>query len=290
MINASLVQFDAKPLAPAHNFARIYEFISAEAQAGADLIVFPELANTGYVEPLVPGGAFVSDVPHYGEALCAACADPKGEEIAALARLAAEKHVTLVLGLGMQDQLRNGIIYNASILITPEGNITQYIKTHQWQNEKLYFTPGDKIPVFSALGTRLGMQICYDIRFPEVTRILAQQGASIVTSVWASFGPDGAAVMDEGLFLHRAYARAVENGVFFLSCNRAGTHGDQRFFGRSCGLAPDGTLLGELDHDKEGVLRLQIDLDAVTRYRSFTGIWADRRLALYAPFFNPLED
>ncbi|WP_010140271.1 carbon-nitrogen hydrolase family protein [Oceanicola sp. S124] len=281
MIAAHLVQFDATPLEPARNFARMEEFIHAEAAAGADLILFPELSNTGYVEPLVPGGAFVSPVAHYGAALCDACADPEGEEIAALIALAAELGVSLVAGLGLRDARLAGVIHNASVLITPEGLGGTYIKTHQWQNEKLYFTPGDSLPVFPALGTRLGMQICYDIRFPEVTRTLALKGAEIVTSAWASFGTDGAPVADEGLFLHRAYTRAVENGVFFLSCNRAGVHGDQRFFGRSCALGPDGRLLGALEHDREDVLRVSLDLAEVARYRSFTGIWADRRPALY---------
>ena len=282
MIAAHLVQFDAAPLDPARNFARMGNVIRAEAAAGADLIVFPELSNTGYVEPLVPGGPFVSAVPHYGEALCAACADPEGEEIATLADLAAELGVTLVAGLGLRDARLAGVIHNASVLITPDGVAGIYIKTHQWQTEKLYFTPGDALPVFPALGTTLGMQICYDIRFPEVTRALAVRGAEIVTSVWASFGADGAPVADEGLFLHRAYTRAVENGLFFLSCNRAGTHGDQRFFGRSCAVAPDGRLLGQLEHDREDALRVALDLAEVARYRSFTGIWADRRPALYA--------
>ncbi|MGI3163890.1 carbon-nitrogen hydrolase family protein [Pseudooceanicola sp. 200-1SW] len=282
MIAAHLVQFDAAPLDPARNFARMGDVIRAEAAAGADLIVFPELSNTGYVEPLVPGGPFVSAVPHYGEALCAACADPEGEEIATLAALAAELGVTLVAGLGLRDARLAGVIHNASVLITPDGVAGIYIKTHQWQTEKLYFTPGDALPVFPALGTTLGMQICYDIRFPEVTRALAVQGAEVITSVWASFGAEGAPVADEGLFLHRAYTRAVENGLFFLSCNRAGTHGDQRFFGRSCAVAPDGRLLGRLEHDREEVLRVTLDLAEVARYRSFTGIWADRRPDLYA--------
>ncbi|WP_116133370.1 carbon-nitrogen hydrolase family protein [Tropicimonas sp. IMCC34043] len=289
MIRTSLVQFDARPLAAALNLSRIRDIIATEADEGADLILFPELSNTGYIEPLVPGGPFVSDVPHYGEALCAACADPAGEEISELAALAAQKQVSLVLGLGLRDPRRVGVIHNASVLITPEGVAGYYVKTHQWQNEKLYFTPGNGFPVFPAFGTRLGMQICYDIRFPEVTRILALQGAGIVTSVWASFGADGLEVADPGLFIHRAYTRAVENGVFFLSCNRAGTHGDQRFFGRSCALAPDGRLLGALDHDREDVLRVALDLSAVARYRADTGIWADRRPALYAPFLGPLE-
>ncbi|MDR5653262.1 carbon-nitrogen hydrolase family protein [Ruixingdingia sedimenti] len=287
MIAASLVQFDAEPLAPARNLARIHAHIRAEAGQGAGLILFPELSNTGYVEPLVPGGPMVSDVPHYGAALWNACAAPDGEEIAALAALAGDLGVHVVIGLGLRDGLRAGVMRNASLLIGPGGVTGTYVKVHQWQNEKLWFTRGDRIETFAALGTRIGMQICYDIRFPEITRILALQGAGIVTSVWASFGAKGAPVADPALFIHRAYTRAVENGVFFLSCNRAGVHGGQRFFGRSCAVGPDGTVLGALDHDGEGVLRVGLDLSAITRYRAATGIWTDRDPMLYARYLCP---
>lgn len=287
MIAASLVQLDIHPLAPAENFRRIHEFVAAEAAQGAQLILFPELSNTGYVEPLVPGGPMVSEVSHFGAALYEACAQPDGEEVRALAALAARHRVHLVIGLGLRDRLRAGVMHNASLLIGPEGVLGTYTKVHQWQNEKLYFTSGERIDSFPVLGTRLGMQICYDIRFPEITRILALQGATIVTSVWASFGAENAPVSDEALFIHRAYTRATENGVFFLSCNRSGSRGGQRFFGRSCAVAPDGAVLGALDHDREDVLRVQLDLAAVARYRSFTGIWADRAPALYAKYLSP---
>jgi predicted amidohydrolase len=245
------------------------------------------LSNTGYVEPLVPGGPIISNVPHFGEALYAACAEPDGEEVRALAALAARHRVYLVIGLGLRDRLRAGVMHNSSLLVGPDGVLGCYTKVHQWQNEKLYFTPGDRIDTYPVFGTRLGMQICYDIRFPEITRILALQGAAIVTSVWASFGAEATPVVDEGLFIHRAYTRAMENGVFFLSCNRSGSRGGQRFFGRSCALAPDGALLGALDHDREAVLRVKLDVAEVARYRSFTGIWADRAPAVYAKYLLP---
>ncbi|MGI3169070.1 carbon-nitrogen hydrolase family protein [Pseudooceanicola sp. C21-150M6] len=285
MISAHLVQFDATPLDPERNFRRMRDYIRNQSARGADLIIFPELSNTGYVEPLYPGGPIHAAVPHYGAALAAACADPGGEDIASLAALATELQVTIIAGLGLRDTRLAGVIYNVSMLFRPDGTTGTYIKTHQWQNEKLYFSPGTELPVFPALGTTLGMQICYDIRFPEVTRALALQGAQIITSVWASFGPDAAPVSDPDLFVHRAYTRAVENGVVFLSCNRAGLQGDQRFFGRSCAMGPDGSMLGRIDHDEETVLEVEIDLATISQYRSATGLWADRRPSLYAPYF-----
>ncbi len=289
MISASLVQFDVVPLASEHNIERMCKFIEAEAASGATLIVFPELCNTGYVEPLIPGGPMVSAVPHYGNALYQACADIDGPQIQKLKDASTAHNVVLVVGLGVKDQRLAGVMRNASLLITPTGIEGVYVKVHQWHNEKLYFTRGDSIATYPVLGTRLGMQICYDIRFPEITRIMACEGAGIITSVWASFGAESQPVTDDGLYIHRAYTRAVENGVYFLSCNRAGLHGDQRFMGRSCVIAPDGRVVGHLDHDREDVLRVELDLDDIARYRAATGIWVDRVPELYAKYAPSVE-
>ncbi|MGO4404631.1 nitrilase-related carbon-nitrogen hydrolase [Bosea sp. RAF48] len=83
--------------------------------------------------------------------------------------------------------------------------------------------------------------------------------------------------------IHRACTQSTENGAFFLSCNRGG----QRFFGGSCALGPDGRALGALYDDREDVLRVDIDLAEVVRYRSFTGIGADRMAVLYAKYLTP---
>mgnify|MGYP001759990577 CR=1 FL=1 len=284
MISASLIQFDVVPLAAERNIERMCTFIETEAAQGAKLVVFPELSNTGYVEPLIPGGPMVSAVPHYGKALYDACADLDGPQVQKLKDMAATYDVVLVAGLGIRDRRLAGVMHNASLLITPAGVEGVYVKIHQWHNEKLYFTRGDSIATYPVFGTRLGMQICYDIRFPEITRIMACEGAGIITSIWASFGAASKPVADEGLYIHRAYTRAVENGVYFLSCNRAGLHGDQRFMGRSCVIAPDGRVVGNLAHDREDVLRVELDLDDIARYRAATGIWTDRTPELYARY------
>ncbi|MDH5858698.1 carbon-nitrogen hydrolase family protein [Lampropedia aestuarii] len=286
MIKAALVQFEPQTLQPAHNFERIAQFIEAEGEA-ADLILFPELVNTGYVEPVALGGPITVDVPDYGQALWQACAELDGQELQHMVELAAKHRVHLVLGLGLRDPLLRGVMRNTSVLIAPTGLVGYYTKVHQWHNEKLYFTPGDRIDTWQGPGCKLGMQICYDSRFPELTRIMALQGADIITNIWAGSGIDGAAVADEQLFVHRAYTRAMENGVFFLSCNRVGVQADRRFLGRSCAVAPSGRVIGALEHDREDVLRVDLDLDEIAAYRSFTGIWTDRNPALYARYLSP---
>ena len=172
-------------------------------------------------------------------------------------------------------------MYNASVLFGPEGVIGSYRKIHLWHCEKLYFAPGDSLEVFrSAIGT-IGLQVCYDIRIPEVTRSLALKGAEIICSVWASFRKSNAPPDDPDLFKHRAYTRSVENRIFFLSCNRSGKQGDFSFLGRSIVTSPNGTVLAASTTEDEEVIRAEINLAAVTAYRTCTGVIADRRPNAY---------
>ncbi|GAA0578822.1 carbon-nitrogen hydrolase family protein [Halomonas salifodinae] len=283
-LEVSLAQMDLTPLAPADNGERLVGIATAEAKAGAGLIVFPELCNTGYVEPLAPGGGFPSGCAshtEYAKRLYAAAADRDDALIQALSAVADHYDSHIVVGLALRSATRSGVLYNASLLLGPGGIHSCYAKTHLWHNEKLYFTPGRSMPVSDIHTARLGMQICYDIRFPEITRCLALQGAEVVTNVWASFRGADDPIEDEGLFRHRAFTRAQENGVFFLSCNRVGRQGDMQFMGRSLVARPDGRILAALDHEKEGVLRATLDLDEVVAYRMSTGILNDRRPELY---------
>jgi len=285
MIHAALVQFAPRLLDPVDNFQRMAQIVDQEGPK-ADLILFPELSNTGYVEPVAPGAAITADAPDFGLALWQTCADLRGEDIQRLSALAAKHRTYLVLGLGLRDAQLRGVMRNASVLIGPQGVIGVYVKVHQWQNEKLYFKKGDSIDTWPGPRCRLGMQICYDVRFPEITRVMALQGAEVITNVWAASGPDGAPLEDAGLFVHRAYTRAVENGVFFLSCNRVGVQAGHRFLGRSCAIAPNGRVLGALAHDEEDVLRVDIDLQEIAQYRAYTGIWTDRDPQLYQRYLR----
>ncbi|MES3677146.1 carbon-nitrogen hydrolase family protein [Halomonas elongata] len=289
-LDVSLAQLEITPLAPTENGERMLEVATTEAQAGAKLIVLPELCNTGYVEPLAPGQGFspgIASHADYAERLYAAAATPDGPLIQALSTLANRFRCHLVTGLALRSDSRPGVLYNASLLLGPDNLRTCYAKVHLWHNEKLYFTPGSLLPITDISVGRLGMQICYDIRFPEITRCLALGGAELITSVWASFRHDDDPIEDEGLFRHRAFTRAQENGVFFLSCNRAGSQGEMRFMGHSLVARPDGRILAALDHEREGTLRTTLDLDEVAAYRMSTGILNDRRPDLYRALVEP---
>ncbi|CAB3801569.1 (R)-stereoselective amidase [Paraburkholderia caffeinitolerans] len=286
-INVSLVQFNPASLQAAENGLRMCEFAQAEAKQGANLIVFPELSNTGYVEPLVAGQPIsdgVGGTLHPGEfaqRLQAAAATVDGPLIEQLRGIAERYKTHIVAGLALRDATQRGVLYNSSALIGPDGLFSVYHKIHLWHCEKLYFTPGRRIDVFDTALGKLGMQVCYDIRFPEITRIMSLKGATIVTSVWAAPFPVGKALADGDIFRHRAYTRATENGIFFLSCNRVGVQAGHEFLGRSLVAAPNGDILAAADNTEETVVRAQLDPALVDEYRCIAPVWLDRRPDVY---------
>jgi predicted amidohydrolase len=280
---ASLAQIDIAALDPARNLEQMTRIAKVEADAGSKLIVFPELSNTGYVEPMVPGAPFspgISGLGDYAARLYAAADDHDGSTVTELAALASLRGIYLVVGLALRHPVIRGRLANASMLIGPEGVVATYSKAHLWHSEKLYFAEGNDFPVAQTPVGSIGMQICYDIRFPEVSRALALGGADIITNVWASFRADNEPVADDDLFVHRAYTRAQENGTFFLSCNRVGLQSGNRFMGRSVIAGPDGTILAASRSEAEEIVRCEIDLEDVVRYRSYVGLWNDRRSGL----------
>lgn len=284
-LNVSLVQLAVEVLKPERNLVHMRTHAVQQAQAGAQLIVFPELCNTGYIEPLVPGDSFSTEsggAHDYALRLYQAAEPSDGAFTQMLCQVAHEYGVHLVAGLALRHPVLAGVLYNASVLVGPQGVVGIYHKIHQWHLEKLYFMAGAHIAVQSTPWGRLGMQVCYDIRFPEITRSLMLQGADIVTNIWASFRPKNQPLEDPHIFTHRAFTRAIENGVFFLSCNRAGEQGNCRFMGRSLIVAPDGKVLAATSLEEETVVQAELDLQAVARYRSHVGLLADRRPDVYA--------
>lgn len=283
----SLIQLDVRPLAPAENLEKMHHFAMEQIKAGAQIIVFPELCNTGYVEPLAPGGVFLeqNSFAEYIADLQQASEAVDGPYTRWMRDLCTRYRVYIVAGLATKHPSLYGCLYNSSVLMKPDGEYFVYHKIHRWHMEKLYFVAGEKIEVQDSDFGKIGMQICYDIRFPEVTRVMALQGAQIITNIWASFRHIKSAVADDGLFFHRAYTRAVENGVFFLSCNRAGKHGDFCFMGRSCIIAPDGRVVAQSFSENEEVISAEINISEVASYRSSTGIFTDRRNDVYQKYF-----
>lgn len=233
--------------------------ITAAAAAGTDLVCLPEMFSSGF------------DYDYIGE-----CAEPvSGSFITALRETARDAAIHLVCG--SYPEREGERVYNTSVLIGPDGEIIgQYRKIHLFplMEENLHLSPGQEIPVFETGLGKLGIMICYDIRFPELARALALRGAEILL-VPAEFPYPR---LDHWKCLLKA--RAVENQCFVVAVNRVGTSGSARFFGNSSIYDPWGELVAE-SGDTETVVTGAIDTGMVEDVRHRIPVFSDRRGDLY---------
>jgi predicted amidohydrolase len=233
------------------------------AQAGADLVVLPEL--------WVPG-AF----GYRGYASSAAVLP--GPAVSAIAAAAREIDAHVVAGTFVEDDA--GRWHNTAVLLSPQGEITHtYRKVHLFgvdAGEAVTLTAGGEVLAGSIDSVRFGMTTCYDLRFPELYRIFVNQGAElfIIPTGWPT------ARLAHWQVLTRA--RAIENQVFLVGCNQVGTQEGVELAGHSVVVDPWGEVLAEAGVDEE-VLTVNIDLAAVAKTRADFPVLRDRKLGLPTP-------
>lgn len=208
-------------------------------ERGCDLVVFPECALSGYMfnDPVSAAAAAVT-LP--------------GPQLTRLVEACRVLQVHCVLGLL---ERRGGLLWNSSLLIGPQGVVGSYDKTHIPQlGVDRFVTPGQgPYAVHDTPLGRIGLQICYDWRFPEVTRSLALQGAELVAM------PTCSPTSSRELADHLPRTRAVENAIFFAMANRVGVEGPATFLGHSQVVGPGGERL-VLGDEEEALLVCDVDL------------------------------
>ena len=242
---AAVAQMEPKLGEIGRNLEAIVARIEEASELGADLIVLPECAVTGYV--------FES----HDEAQAAAQEIP-GPTLDVLEQECARLGVHAVCGVLARDgdELRN-----RSLLVGPEGLLATYDKTHlPFLGVDRFVTAGTDplVPVDTPIG-RIGLLICYDLRFPEATRSLALRGADLIAhpTNW----PVAARANAE--FITRT--RAHENLLYLLTANRVGTERTAEFCGWSQIVAPSGERLVEADAASEVLLAAEVDVNEARR-------------------------
>jgi N-carbamoylputrescine amidase len=250
------------------------EWIARAANAGAKLIVLPELANSGY--------AFASTE----EAELASEPAPDGPTLSQWVERCRQLGVWVVAGFS--ERATSGR-FDSAALLGPEGVIGVYRKAHLFFNEQSYFQPGDiGFPVFDLPFGRVGMLICYDLWFPEAARVLSLAGADIIcvpTNWVANFRRR---VQDERGWTMGNYASvavATQNQVFVAAADRIGSERDVEFVGGSCVVGPDGWMLaGPATRSDEALLLADVDLSQSEAKKQRTPrnhALGDRRPELY---------
>jgi len=235
------------------------------SQAEADLIVLPELFNTGY--------QFVSKE----EAVALSEEIPSGSTSVLLSEFCRDKGLYLVAGMAERSGNK---IYNSAALFGPGGHIGTYRKTHLFYEEKLWFEPGDTgFLVFDVGEVRLGLMVCFDWFFPESVRTLALMGADIIchpSNLVLPYCPDAMPI------------RCLENRVFAITCNRTGIEergGKERltFIGKSEIVSPRGEILVRASDTEEELVVVDID-PATARNKQlnpYNNLITDRRPEMY---------
>jgi len=225
------------------------------------ILVLPEMWTTAYTLPTL-----------------ATCADTeKGETIEFLKSLA-QTHGVHIIG-GSIASMENGEIYNRAVVVNREGEVVYvYDKIHlvPMLNEHLYLSGGQSSgDVFELDGIKMGVIICYDLRFPELARYLAVEGAKLLFLVaeWPEARERHWSVLQQ--------ARAIENQLYVISANRCGLYDDVEFCGRSQVITPWGEVVKEANPSKEETIVVEMDVSEVEKVRESVPIFSSRVPTLY---------
>ncbi len=265
------VQMDCRVGQKAANVARSLALIEQAAARGAAIAVLPELCNTGYVFDSRP------------EAFGLAESVPDGPTAQAWIAAAARLNIHIVAGITERAGDR---LYNAAAVIGPHGHLGTYRKLHLWGEENLFFEPGDLgLPVFDTAHGRLGVAICYDGWFPEVYRLLADQGVDIVCMPTNWVPMPGQDPRHPTMANTLAMAAAHSNGLNIVCADRVGVERGQLFLGQSLVVGAQGwPLSGPASLDREEILYAAINLKrsrAARHLNPYNVVLRDRRDDLY---------
>jgi predicted amidohydrolase len=255
-------QIACKAADVAANVATLTAAVHEAARQGCEAVVLPEVADTGYalskmrvVAGTWDGGAFAS--------------------MQAAARAAG---ITVICGLAERD---GDDLYNSLAVIDSQGKLqAKYRKIHLLKTPQLdeskRFKSGDALALADIGGLRWGFMICYDLRFPELSRALMKRGADVL--VYSSAWPLGRI----GHWRAMLPARAVENQAFVIACNRVGSEEDVVLGGASFVIAPDGTTLAGAGKSEEIMITAELDLDLLEATRKEVLLRETMRPDLYA--------
>jgi N-carbamoylputrescine amidase len=214
------------------------------------------------------------------------------EALAGLREKARRHGIALVLPFA---ERAPGGYFNSAFVYDEAGReVGRYRKTHipayfptegpggTGSYEKFYFAPGDALPTYVVHGTRIGIQICNDRLYPEASRVLALAGAEMIVMPIA-FSTYADPAQRASIWEIPLRARAYENGVYVLACNRVGTEGSRHHLGRSMVVDPRGMIVAEAGTREPQLLTAQVDLESVAAARKKFPWWRDRRPDLYGP-------
>ncbi len=260
----ALAQIECKQGDKNRNIKKIGEKVTEAKKRGARLVIFPEMSLTGYVVR--------DEVYELAENI-------PGPSTKALERIAQRTKTHIVLGMPELSGKTQATVYNSSVLVGPKGFIGKYRKmylpTHSVFEEKRYFRSGYQPAALDTELGKIGLIICYDIFFPEVSRLTRLEGAQLIVCISAS------PTMRRAFFETLTTARAIENTAFLAYVNLVGTEDGLQFWGGSRLIGPSGKVLAKAKYDEEDMVLGTVDYDEIRPVETFVPTLRDLRPELF---------
>jgi predicted amidohydrolase len=263
-IKLALAQISCKRGDKAANIKKMEKIANKAKKQGANLIIFPELSLTGYV---------VRDqIYDLAETI-------PGSSVKAMEDIARKTNAYIVFGMPELSEKTEATLYNAAVLIGPEGFIGKYRKmylpTHSVFEEKRYFRAGYHAAAFETKIGKIGLIICYDIFFPEVSRLTRLKGAQLIVCISAS------PAIRRAFFEVLTIARAIENTAFLAYVNLVGIEDGLQFWGGSRLVGPNGKVLAQAKYDEEDLVMCDVDYADIKPVETFVPTLRDLRPELF---------
>ena len=209
----------------AENLEHMARWVEAAKKQSADLVCFPEMNVTGYSTR-----AKIKNV-----------AEPVPGTISQSVLAMAQKYKIIILA-GLAEADLAGRVFASHLVATAQGIAGIYRKVHIAPPESQIFTAGDSIPLFEIKRFKLGIQLCYDVHFPELSTRMATEGADAIFMPHAS--PRGTPTEKFDSWMRHLSARAFDNGLYVIACNQAGNNQhDLNFPGLAVVLDPAGRII-----------------------------------------------
>jgi predicted amidohydrolase len=248
---------------PDANLSKVHDFSRRAKQSGAELILFPEMTDTGYSMPVIQKHA-----NHWNTGF-----------VTGLQKVASQLGLAIVSGVSERE---GSSIYNSQVLVDAKGDIVaRYRKTHLYAvapvGEQTCFASGNTLASFLLSDLRFGFSICYDLRFPELYRKLATEqnvGAFLMSSAWPFPRYEHFRVLVQ--------ARAIENQAYVLASNRVGKDDDLWFCGNSAIIDPRGIVIAAASPDREELIYADVSQELVQSVRRRMQSLGHRRQDLYS--------
>jgi len=260
----ALAQISCKVGDKAHNIHKMATYIAKARKEKVELVIFPELSLVGYT---MRDTAYELAEPIPG---------PSTEKMDQLAK---QNNVYIMYGMVEKAMGSGAVLHNTAVFTSPMGTIGHYRKmylpTHSIFEEKRYFRQGHDIQVYSTDIGKIGMVICYDIFFPETTRLLRLKGAELIVCISAS------PAVRRNYFETLTVARALENTVYLAYVNLAGIEDGLQFWGGSRLITPNGKIAVQAKYDDDDMAYGVVDYTDLGRTETFIPTMRDLRPELF---------